>query len=383
MSHRDSAGRIVLRLDESNNSRWVKVEKGSPAPGSELTFRLGVPGKAEDEITWYNARFGEAPDLGTPWFRIQEGQGGVAGLLVGVNAPTQKASQLIARYAHDPRQGLLYQENNQFVQRADDSIFGLKGTGDGRSLAKRDIYDRIRTTQQTAKAAADGYARVLPLPSGSIALVDAKDPITLVSSDDPWHVRLQAALDGTPDKGRLLVRTQGDLALLTVKSDATVVGSSQRSYDLAEVLGVNEILPGTPLARGPPIYFEKRLQEQLPREVVEEGRLPAGGIGSGTQVRIVRIQEPAVVLRGSGRTDVIAWDHSEWIVPGAGSSSLEPIPWPLPTLQLPPPAAGGATPTAARGTAAPQISPSPALPFITLIYLADDCERDRTLARCK
>ena len=161
MSYRDQAGRIFFRLDEGNNSRWVKVEKGLPAPGSELTFRLGVPGKAEDEIIWYNARFGEAPDLGSPWFRIQEGQGDVAGLPVRVDAPTQRASQLTARYAHDPRQGVLYQENNQFVQRADDPLYGLKGTGDGRLLAKREVYDRIKGMQQSAKG---DYRWLRPCP---------------------------------------------------------------------------------------------------------------------------------------------------------------------------------------------------------------------------
>lgn len=389
MSYRDPAGRIFLRLDEGNSSRWVKVEKGLPAPGSEMTFRLGMPGQAEEEIIWYNARFADAPDLGSPWFRIQEGQGDVAGLLVRTEAPTQKASQLTARYAHDPRQGVLYQENNQFVQRADDSLFGLKGTGDGRLLAKQEINARIRGAQQSARSAADGYARVLSLPNQSVALVDARDTVTIVPPDDPWHVRLQAALDATPDRSKLLERTQGDLALLAVKSDVTAIGPSQGSYDLAEVLRANEILPGAYLARGPPIYFEQRLREQLPREVVEEGRLPAGGIGSGTRVRIVQIQERAVVFGGPGRTDIVAWDHSEWIVPGAGSSPPEPMPAPrIPTLRLPPPAPGGTpapqlSPSAAKGTPAPQLSPSPALPFITLIYLADDCERDRTLARCK
>jgi hypothetical protein len=391
MSYRDSAGRIFLRLDESNNSRWVKVEKGSPTPGSELTFLLGVPGKAEKEITWYNARFGEAPDLGTPWFRIQEGQGDVAGLLVRASAPTQKASQLTARYAHDPRQGVLYRENNQFIQRADDPFFGLKGTGDGRLLAKQGVYDRIKGMQQSAKNAADGYARVLSLSNQSIALVDTKDTVTIVPSDDPWHVRLQAALDAAPDKNKLLERTLGDLALLAVKSDVVATGPSQGSYDGAEVLGATEILPGTSLARGPPFpfFFEARLAVQLPREVLEEGRLPSGGIGSGLRVRIVQIQDPAVMLGGPERTDIIAWDHSEWVVPGAGSSPPERIPWQLmPTLRLPPPEAGSTptpqlSPSAARGTPAPRLAPSPTLPFITLIYLADDCERDRTLARCK
>ncbi len=352
MGYLDSSGRAFFRLDGTTESRWIMVEKGLPPPGQEMTFRLGAPGKSGEEITWYNARFTEAPNPGSPWFRIQEGSGDVAGVIVSANAPTQKATRYTVKYAHNALQGSFYLENNQVILQTEDPIFGLKGNGDGRQFAKSNVQKQIEPAQQAAKATRDGYTRIVQLLDGRLALADETNTMTIVPSEDAWHIGLQAILDGAQqDKGKALVKRQGDRVLAVVKSGAKIASPPQQAVELTELLKANEPTEDNQLTRGPPIFFESGLAAQLPIQVLEEGRIPPGGIGVGFQVRIGEVNDPAIILTGPGHTDIIALGGREWIAPGASSPPRSP---PL------------------TGTIS-----------VTLIYSTDDCRRDPKPAYCK
>jgi hypothetical protein len=117
--------------------------------------------------------------------------------------------------------------------------------------------------------------------------------------------------DGPSTTGKSWVKLKNDNVLLA--SHSTIVKIEQpigQAEDLASL--IDQGVLSLEAARGPPVYLQSRLANQ----VLEEGlRIPADGIGVGHQVKFVQVEigEDITVL---GKPDVLAAGSSgEWIRP--------------------------------------------------------------------
>ena len=227
-------------------------------------------------------------------------------------------------------------------------------------MADAAVVERTSKAQKAAQAADDGYQRAIPLPDDSILLVGARDPVSIVPSDDPWHARVSEVIRQTKFAGDPLFKVQHDEARWVAPLDEPAESDSSDSMQLSAFLNANKIDLRAPYARGPPVYLEARLANQ----VIEEGRLLPGAVGVDPQVRIVVVTAPEWTRESTTVPDIWQWDRSEWI-------------------QVPSRATGSPGPGAAGGGAPPGGAAVPArVDTITLVYLADDCDPASSYDRC-
>jgi len=162
-----------------------------------------------------------------------------------------------------------------------------------------------------------GNKRWVMIEKGSLPAVDTGDNFALrlgaPGNSDENFVSYTAQLldDGSSTTGKSWVKLKNDNALLA--SHSTIVKIEQpmgQAEDLTSLIGQGVL--SLEAARGPPVYLQSRLANQ----VLEEGlRIPAGGIGTGHQVKFVQVEitEDIAVL---GKPDVLATGSSgEWIRP--------------------------------------------------------------------
>jgi len=351
--------RVFIRLDGIPDTYWFAVEEGLSAAGTRMAFRLRAPGKSE----MYTGYSSEPPTLPTEWLKVTyPGQGQALTRFQGADPPGEGVQQLPVRYAHSERYGSLSVEKDLAIVRTTDQIFGLEGTTDGLDLMEPATLKRVSKTRQAIQASGDDYARATPLSTGSFVLVDSEE-LTIVPPDDPWHERVQAAIEGETGKKEPFFEIEHDQVSWGGTPEVQGVEPSVETVPLSEFLESLEE-PLAPNARGPPTCFEKNLANVI----LEEGRLPPGAIGTGFEAQIVQpgdidtdyevrvaqvaLSEPLLDY------DFLDLDQSKWLRYWKPSRS-EPVLSPSPT------------PTLEPGDAS-----------VILVYLEGACSIEQNLIRC-
>ena len=316
----DDSGSALVRVDAGRESRWIKLEPAPEAPsGSKLAFRLGAPG--DDGPVFYQASFADAPKLQSEWMVVQSRGPGVAGGVGGSGPPPANARRLTAGYADDPRRGSLHIASDRPVAKADDPIFGLEGTGEGRALFDKTVLDEVLTVEDAAQRAGDPYLRGVRINDETLGLVD-RDGLILVGRDSTFHRRVAAALD--VDGSTSLFKIHDDVPVVVKRTDVqrmdTPMGPVELDTFIAELKS-----SGGVSTRGPPVFIEKGLADRI---ALVEGRIPPDAIGDGWQVRLATLgdETPAATpervagfgaapRRGSsdGGPPIRFWDDSEWL----------------------------------------------------------------------